>query len=413
MSCRLRVLAVGLGLTLAACSADDPTVTAPALPPVAPPPDQPPPAPPSLAQDRIRHERLALRMAQALRDPGFRQAVWRAIDASRYREQKIHLQAFLDADGGLQRGRLAALSLAPEAAVVKDLNEAPTLEFYLPVPEHRRRWQGGTDVLVATAELDGDAPVAYDLMGRRQRLSPDTPPDLPVLMVSRAELRFDAGPLGIECLADCGGTGGGGSYTGPPAAGLFLTQTRFNGTYESWFKGSPEFEIHVLGRDGASSKLRTLQCAGEHAGGPYYFDQQSEAWTGSVMLFSQAQLDQYKAIYPGEALRILALEDDDGACVIKVDSTRVTKMLQQLNAAYGGFTGGIDAKDSFLRKIFKAAPILYTVYAALANWFLTNDDLIGNAVADSSAAAAFFNGANWVVKGENSVANGGLRLEMR
>ena len=32
---------------------------------------------------------------------------------------------------------------------------------------------------------------------------------------------------------------------------------------------------------------------------------------------------------------------------------------------------------------------------------------------DSAAASTFFPGANWLVKGENSVATGALRLEMR
>lgn len=415
MSRPFRTLAAGLGLALAlaSCSAGDGTVAPPtAEPGGAALPGQAPP--PGLAQDRVRHERLALRMARALRDPGFRHTVMRALEASPFREQKVHLQAFLNAGGGAERRRLAALAREPEAAIAADLAAAPPLELYLPVREHRRRWQGEADLLVATAELDGDSPLAFDLQGAARRLSPTTPPTTPVLMVSRAELDFSAGPSRLACLYDCE-DGGSVGTPGPglTTPGLYLTRTQFIGTYESWFKGSPEFEIHVLGRDGGTSKLRTLQCAGEHAGGGYAFDQQSTGWSGNVLLFSQAQLDQYRAEYPGENLKLLALEDDDTACVIKVDSARVTRMLQQLNTAYAGLTGGIDGTDAWYRKIFKGAPILYSVYTAIASWFATNDDLIGNAVADSSAAAGFFSGANWVVKGENTVATGALRLEMR
>ena len=66
--------------------------------------------------------------------------------------------------------------------------------MYFPVPAHRAAWTGDENVLVATAERDGDAPVAYDLAGRRIVLSPDTPPSTPVLAVEPAELDFDAPP---------------------------------------------------------------------------------------------------------------------------------------------------------------------------------------------------------------------------
>ena len=36
-----------------------------------------------------------------------------------------------------------------------------------------------------------------------------------------------------------------------------------------------------------------------------------------------------------------------------------------------------------------------------------------NAVEDPTAASGFFVGGNWVVRGDNNVVNGALRLEMR
>ena len=40
----------------------------------------------------------------------------------------------------------------------------------------------------------------------------------------------------------------------------------------------------------ASDSLTSYQCAGEHAGGLYAFDQNNLDWTGNVLLFTQSQL---------------------------------------------------------------------------------------------------------------------------
>jgi hypothetical protein len=42
----------------------------------------------------------------------------------------------------------------------------------------------------------------------------------------------------------------------------------------------------------------------------------------------------------------------------------------------------------------------------------TQDDLVGNAIEDV-VAREFFPGANWIVKGENTITSGAIRLEMR
>jgi hypothetical protein len=60
--------------------------------------------------------------------------------------------------------------------------------------------------------------------------------------------------------------------------------------FEGWLKGSPEYEIHILGQSGASDSLTSYQCAGEHASGLYVFDQNNLDWTGNVLLFTQSQL---------------------------------------------------------------------------------------------------------------------------
>ena len=79
----------------------------------------------------------------------------------------------------------------PRTAFREEADDAPALEFYFPVPAHRARWQGDENILVATAWADGDAPVAFDTRGNRLVLSPDTPPDTPVLALEPVETDFN------------------------------------------------------------------------------------------------------------------------------------------------------------------------------------------------------------------------------
>ena len=403
-----------LAALLAACSNPDDrdqAITAPSEPDQAPFAVAPTPEP-----ERARNERLAVRFAKALRDPAFRAMVAQELAASSFPEQKVHLQSLLNRDGGTERRRVARLAAEPEGDIAADLDQGPAVEVYFPVPAHRARWKGDSNLLVATAELDSDAPVAWDLMGRRHRLDPKSPPATPVLMVERAEQSFAARPAGIPaCPLGCGGgggSGGTGGATGPGPQGLFMTQTQFTGTFESWFKGNPEFEVHVLGQTGTGNALTTYQCAGELAGGPYAFDQNSTSWSGSVMLMSQTQLDQYAAQHPGQNLRIFVVEDDDTACEIRIDSTRTANLFKAVKLVYGDLSGGKDS-TSGTTKIFKHAPMLLSLVRAITSWFKTNDDPVGNAVEDPYAAAGFFPGANWLIRGENSAVNGAIKLEMR
>jgi hypothetical protein len=406
MFTRQRLELVALALTAAACSPDaDPAGPSP----IGRISTAPPPTASAPEAERSRHERLAAGLARAMRDPDFRRTVYQGLAESPFREHKLHLQGFLDADRGRERIRLGQLAHQPDASIRADLDQSAAIEIYLPVPEHRLRWLGDDRIIVATAETDRDAPVAFDLMGRRFALDPRRPPTTPVLMVNRAEQRFESSQA-ATCIGICGGgSGGGGSGA---TAGLYLTQTSFTDTFEGWFKGDPEFEVHVLGRDGTSNVMATYQCAGEHAGGSYTFDQNTKTWSGSVLLFTGTQFANYNAQHAGDNVRIFVLEDDDTACQIKVDSTRASKLFNQLKLTYGAFSGGRDSSGSVLKYFIKAR-FLYDLFRAAASFITTNDDIVGTAVADSVAASGFFPAANWVVKGENGTTTGALRLEMR
>lgn len=367
----------------------------------------------SPAQERL--ERLARRLAMALDDPGLRRGVLAQVETSPFREGKVHFQGLARADRRLRAALAPPPNQAAQAEVDGDLNQAPSLELYLPVPDHRRRWQAGASFLVATSTQDGEAPVAFDSRGRRTLLDPDRPPATPVLALVPAEQSFNrasrsAGELVCDLDSGCGEGGGGTGQTSPLTPGLYMTYASFTGTFEGWLRGSPEFETHVLGQADASS-LKSLQCAGEHAGGPYTYDQNDKTWSGTVLLFSQAQFDAYKAEHPGAPVRILVLEDDDTACVIKTGGDAVNNLFLALDATYQNFTAGKDTVFT-ITKFFTHARGLARLFNALASFFNSNDDIVGTAIEDVVVGQTW-PGANWIVKGENNKTNGGIRLEMK
>lgn len=355
-----------------------------------------------------RPERLARLFAVALRSPGFRGYLKSQLDASPFPEHKIQLQRFLGAPDGRALRDVAELNGTTEADVEREARTAIPLEVYLPVPAHRAAWSGDENVLVATAIQDREAPVAFSPEGRRSILSPDAPPETPVIAMVPVETDFDTAPDRATCL-DCSGGGGGGGTSGP--AGLFMTKSHFDDDYEGWLKGNPEYEIHVLGQSGSTDSLTDYQCAGEHAGGPYAFDQNANDWTGSVLLFSQQQLDSYKAAHPGQALRILALEDDDTACKIIMNKDDLNRVLRFVDSVYAKSTGGRDTTSSG-GKVYKWAKVLHNIWTLIGSIIKTNDDLIGTAIEDD-VVGTIYQSYNWIVKGSNNVTHGMLNLEMR
>jgi hypothetical protein len=363
------------------------------------------------AEAAARPERLARLFAHSLRDAAFRAYVKAQLDASPYREHKLQFQTFLGADDGRGLRALAAGNGLSESDVAAEVAAAIPLEIYLPVPAHRDIWSGDQRLLVATALTDRDAPVAFDLAGRRQVLSPSEPPATPVLAVVPVETDFTPRPGFQLCLAcEPDDTDSAPPPPSPPA-GLYLTRSKFVSDFEGWLKGSPEIEAHVLGQKGASDTLMSYQCAGATRAAPYYFDQNSKEWSGSVLLFSQAQLDQYNTAHPSKNIRVFFIEDDDAACDIRTDRDRLQELFRAVDGAYRDITAGNDSSASGGR-LYKRATALHRILVALASWIKSNDDPIGNAVEDDVVGSVVA-GFNWVVKGDNNVTNGWVNLEMR
>ncbi len=408
---RYRPQAVALALLAGALACSDRS-PAPATGPAPGAPAAPPLASPNTAA--APPEALARALALALGDPAFRAHVKAQLDRSPYREHKLPFQRFLSADGGLALTALARGASRGVSDLAGEADRTMPLEMYLPVPAHARAWKGGSDLLVATAIADHDVPIAFDVHGNRRLLDPARPPATPVIALVPVETDFSAPPPPppqageIICLL-CGG-GGGGSPP-PPTPGLYMTKAHFVDDFEGWLKGSPEFEVHILGQKGQTDSLTDYQCAGEKQPGPYYFDQNDLDWSGNVMLFSKAQLDAYNAAHPGQNVRVFVVEDDDTACEIKANRDNLGNLFKAVDGAYKTVTAGNDS-SSTAGKFYKRANAFQKLWAAIAAFFNTNDELVGNAVEDTVVGISY-PGYNWIVKGENNVTNGWITLGMK
>src|SRR6266511_3100880 len=202
---------------------------------------------------------------------------------------------------------------------------------------------GDEDVIVAKGIADRDVPVAFDPQGRRRLLDPDSP---------------------------------------PPTPGLYMTKAHFVQDFEGWLKGAPEFEVHILGQKGQTDSLQSYQCAGEHSGAPYYFNQDNLDWSGSVLLFSKTQIDQYNAAHPGQYMRVFVVEDDDTACQIKTGKDAFKLLATAVDGANQAQTAGKDTTSATATKIWRYALAVYKLISAVASLIATNDELVGNAVQD-------------------------------
>jgi hypothetical protein len=404
MSTRISIGVLALAAALVACNRSVPTAGNEESPPTLSPTAR-------YSVERGAMDRLARKLARALADPNFRAYLKRELDGSPFPEHKLQLQTLLLQSDRSALKEVARLGESSEAELEADLSEAIPLEIYFPVPAHRTGWKGGANVLVASAREDREAPIGYDVAGRRQLLSADRPPETPVLSVVPVETDFGH-PNGPGAEATCTSCGGGGGGTAPvPPAGVYMTYSHFVQDFEGWLKGEPEFEYHILGQAGASDSLKDYQCAGNAAGGYYRFDQNNLNWSGGVLLFSQTQLNNYRSAHPNQNFRIIALEDDDSGCVIKFDGNRFQKMVNAFQSQYPNLTGAKDT-TSGLTKFVKRANALQKILAAAYSFITTQDDLIGNAIEDVVVGQSY-PGANWIIKGESNTTQGWMKLEMR
>lgn len=369
-------------------------------------------APSTATSDASRNarERLAARLAAALADPALRLEFVQRLAASDAPEGKLQFQALARADGNRLITTLAAQGSGSVSELLADLTAARDLEVYLPVPAHRKAWQGAADFLVATVARDGERPVAFNSAGDRTVLSATAPPIVPVIALVPQEFDFSAPrPTFATCAFDCGGDGGGdggGALDGP--AGLYLVGTDFDENHESWLKGAPEFEFHVYGE--VAGKPEQLACTSEVSGRAYQWNTDETHWRGSVALFTEADISSYTVRNSKAVIRIVAWEDDDKPCVPVSDGALVNELAKMLDNLYKSYTGA--KTDPGWLKGVRSALAAFGLAEAMRNFIHGTDDLIGLGV-EASVVGWSPGSANFILKGEGGKTTGSFETVWR
>ena len=394
--------------------------------------DGPPAAGRSVAVAGASAEHDSLRVlvravAAALGDQGLRSRLLADLRAAPNVEHKLPLSDYLEGrSGGILLAKMAKESGRSRPALRALLASVRPLELYMPVAEHRARWRGEAPLLVAGLIEDEEMPVAFAAGGASAAVSADAAPATPTIVLVPVETDFtrpldlsiarnvdDAGGAGIgtylidPCDIDPTACGGGGT---PPAPvkppGLYMTFARYYDLGEPWTKGNPEIEVHIHGPSETSAITDgiDLSCSGEHAKDPYKrFDQNNHFWSGDVLLFSQAELDAYRA-RTSDGFNVLAWEDDDTACTIKNDKDNIKGAIQTTSDVYKVASV---KDDGLLLRIGRFVAALYKN----ASWLLSNDDWLGDAVDQTMVGRSDADATHAVMKGTS--VNGRVKLVVR
>ncbi len=268
----------------------------------------------SVAGIPVRTERMQVLLrratrsvALALADHDIRAKVYDALEGSAYRENKLHFGTLLRADVGELLTNMAAADLTTEAAILSMLDSIIDLEFYMPVPEHRRKWTGGEDLIVASQLFDdGTIPIGFDLKGKEVYLhSADQPPTVPALVIVPVETDFASVQPNSDQTAQ---------LPANPASetpGIYLTYSYVFDKREGWPRGSPEIEAHVFRRE-SSTTYYDFSCAGENMApsSGRYFNQDGNTWSGRVLVATQSEIQDTSAY--DEKVFVQLWEDDGG-----------------------------------------------------------------------------------------------------
>jgi len=207
----------------------------------------------------------------------------------------------------------------------------------------------------------------------------------------------------IEC-GNCGG-GGGSSYA---TAGLYMTFSRIVDMGEPWTRGDPEIEVHVHGplAGGYSQYGEDLTCSGEHAHPDRQFDQNNAFWNGSVLIWSQDQIDAFNAEFPN-GHNILVWEDDDTRCVLKFDKDVLRSALTGIAGAIGGAAVKAKGFGGIGLTLFLAS-FMATLYQD-ASWINSNDDFLG-ALVPASDRGDSWSDANLTLLKSATAVNGRAKI---
>jgi len=370
-------------------------------------------------------------VALALQDNGLRQRIRNDLRNAPFREHKLEFSRYIRGNsGGILLAKMAQATGRSREELLALIESIRPLEFYMPVDEHRASWTGGEDLLVASILEDDprEPPAAFDLEGRPVALDHYQPPATPTLSIVPLETDFtrpldpnlwentrdqggraigiyqrraggpDQGAAGFQVSLmeieepcddpteiDCGGGGGGGGSGGGGTVdpwstrptGLYVTYLYIPDDHEGFLKGDPEFEIHLQAPVGDPTKTEDIRCAGEHAPHPLSrFDMNGKSTTQVFMIADSLEQARFRASYGNNfGMGIVAWEDDDTACTIKVEQDRFKNAMLAAAAAAPLAYAAIQAPTT--QNILKALPGVLTAAFAAANWLKSNDELVG------------------------------------
>ena len=153
---------------------------------------------------------------------------------------------------------------------------------------------------------------------------------------------------------------------------------------EPWTRGEPEIEVHIQGPKDPSAPTTgvDLSCSGEHAYEfPKVFNQDTGFWEGRVMLFSRDETNAFISQF-NQGFHVLFWEDDNAACVLKLDSNVLVGVLTSSSAGVGSVAIKVLPGAS---PWVVAAAFLGAFFTSAGDWLLTNDDFVGVAVDQRTA----------------------------
>jgi len=215
-------------------------------------------------------EMLAKEMAQALAHPGFRGLLQSEIAKSKNREQILESKTFLgkavgqrEVPPGLQKLRDRGKKTR-ELIRTSGIWDLEGLDIYFPFEDHRKKWKGKRDLLVAFSPVDDEQDVAeiiaYSVKsGERMILDLEIPPETPVLVFAAEEHEnheIEPPPPPTDEGAVKGPKpkvkkkdDSGNSYFG-------VRYLRIDDDQEPWWKGYPEIYSYYIQRGPSSTSCQ-------------------------------------------------------------------------------------------------------------------------------------------------------------
>jgi hypothetical protein len=268
-----------------------------------------------------------------LNDDDARQNLYEEIRSSRHTiEHKVDLWDYLSASGRETSGRMSRTADVQRIQEQHQSGQIRGMEIYMPVDAHRAQWNGGRDLIVAYQIGQDDEPIGYSLDGKVVKLSLDTPPSTPTIVIVPAETDFS------EVLSDeyvnVSASGTIGTYevrdilngeveiaqyvvTGG-ASGIAMTYSEINDLREPWTRGDPEIEVHVIAPTPTSAWNQFSWAGWNGQPHPYKkFDQNKKTWTGQVLLITDTELNYLSIHNPELNLSFMFWENDNTDGVIE------------------------------------------------------------------------------------------------